>query len=312
MTISVTDHYVLGASKLLSFQDEDAFDLSAGTPSIEIRGAVSVLGEQDFQTLHAFAGGAVPAHVVIAEGGSVILQQTGNGSSPIAGEFSAAATIDNHGLVEVQSASISGIGFLLGSGSVFTNTGVLSVATTNGAAVGVAGHGATTINSGLIQVVGREQTFAVRGALDNSGVIRAIATHEVAAVDQEGAFHNTGRILAHCAVGGATGVRVELPMGFAFSNEGQIIATGGLGSVGVQVQTTNINPGVITHMAAETLQNSGLIKAHIAVQALGGHATLYRGQGVGFEPLAGAHAALSARVKAAFDPAGVLNRGRMT
>ena len=49
-----------------------------------------------------------------------------------------------------------------------------------------------------------------------------------------------------------------------------------------------------------------------AVQALGGHATLYRGQGVGFEPLAGAHAALSARVKAAFDPAGVLNRGRMT
>jgi glycolate oxidase FAD binding subunit len=45
-------------------------------------------------------------------------------------------------------------------------------------------------------------------------------------------------------------------------------------------------------------------------RALGGHATLYRGEGPAFEALDGALAALSARVKAAFDPAGVLNPGR--
>jgi glycolate oxidase FAD binding subunit len=47
--------------------------------------------------------------------------------------------------------------------------------------------------------------------------------------------------------------------------------------------------------------------------ALGGHATLYRGDGASaaFEPLAGPLAALSLRVKAAFDPSGVLNPGRM-
>jgi glycolate oxidase FAD binding subunit len=48
-----------------------------------------------------------------------------------------------------------------------------------------------------------------------------------------------------------------------------------------------------------------------AASALGGHATLYRGEGPSFEPLEGPLAALSARVKAAFDPKGVLNRGRM-
>jgi glycolate oxidase FAD binding subunit len=48
-----------------------------------------------------------------------------------------------------------------------------------------------------------------------------------------------------------------------------------------------------------------------AVRALGGHASLYRGEGVAFEPLEGPLAALTARVKAAFDPAGVLNPGRM-
>jgi glycolate oxidase FAD binding subunit len=48
-----------------------------------------------------------------------------------------------------------------------------------------------------------------------------------------------------------------------------------------------------------------------AVRALSGHATLYRGEGVAFEPLDGALAALTARVKAAFDPKGVLNPGRM-
>jgi glycolate oxidase FAD binding subunit len=48
-----------------------------------------------------------------------------------------------------------------------------------------------------------------------------------------------------------------------------------------------------------------------AVRGLGGHATLYRGEGPAFEPMDGPLAALTARVKAAFDPAGVLNPGRM-
>ena len=48
-----------------------------------------------------------------------------------------------------------------------------------------------------------------------------------------------------------------------------------------------------------------------AVRALGGHAACYRGPAVAFEPLAGSLAALTARVKAAFDPRGVLNPGRM-
>jgi glycolate oxidase FAD binding subunit len=48
-----------------------------------------------------------------------------------------------------------------------------------------------------------------------------------------------------------------------------------------------------------------------AARALGGHATCYRGHAPAFEPLAGPLAALSARVKAAFDPKGVLNPGRM-
>ena len=47
------------------------------------------------------------------------------------------------------------------------------------------------------------------------------------------------------------------------------------------------------------------------VRALGGHATLYRGEGPAFEPLSGPLAALTARVKAAFDPLGVLNPGRL-
>jgi glycolate oxidase FAD binding subunit len=45
-------------------------------------------------------------------------------------------------------------------------------------------------------------------------------------------------------------------------------------------------------------------------RALGGHATLYRGDGPAFEPLSGALAALTGRVKAAFDPEGRLNPGR--
>jgi glycolate oxidase FAD binding subunit len=48
-----------------------------------------------------------------------------------------------------------------------------------------------------------------------------------------------------------------------------------------------------------------------SVRSMGGHATLYRGDGSAFEPLDGPLAALTARVKAAFDPKGVLNPGRM-
>lgn len=53
------------------------------------------------------------------------------------------------------------------------------------------------------------------------------------------------------------------------------------------------------------------VSLRAAVRALGGHATLYRGEGPAFEPLDGPLAALTARVKAAFDPKGVLNPGRM-
>ena len=52
-------------------------------------------------------------------------------------------------------------------------------------------------------------------------------------------------------------------------------------------------------------------KVRASVRALGGHASCYRGEAPAFEPLSGPLAALSGRVKAAFDPKGVLNRGRM-
>ena len=50
---------------------------------------------------------------------------------------------------------------------------------------------------------------------------------------------------------------------------------------------------------------------HAAAAALGGHARLFRGDGVAEAPLEAGMAALSARIKAAFDPKGVLNPGRM-
>jgi glycolate oxidase FAD binding subunit len=53
------------------------------------------------------------------------------------------------------------------------------------------------------------------------------------------------------------------------------------------------------------------VAVRATVRALGGHATLYRGEGPAFAPLDGPLAALTARVKAAFDPKGVLNPGRM-
>jgi glycolate oxidase FAD binding subunit len=60
------------------------------------------------------------------------------------------------------------------------------------------------------------------------------------------------------------------------------------------------------------LSESEPARVRSIVRDLGGHATLYRGQGgAAFEPLEGPLAALTARVKAAFDPNGVLNPGRM-
>lgn len=49
----------------------------------------------------------------------------------------------------------------------------------------------------------------------------------------------------------------------------------------------------------------------IALAALGGHATLMQGEGRVFHPEPPALAAISARLKAAFDPHGLLNPGRM-
>jgi glycolate oxidase FAD binding subunit len=59
------------------------------------------------------------------------------------------------------------------------------------------------------------------------------------------------------------------------------------------------------------LSDDDPVAIRAAVQALGGHATCYRGQPGAFQPLAGPLATLNARVKAAFDPSGVLNPGRM-
>jgi glycolate oxidase FAD binding subunit len=59
------------------------------------------------------------------------------------------------------------------------------------------------------------------------------------------------------------------------------------------------------------LSESDPAMVRAAAQKLGGHAALYRGDGPAFEPLHGPLAALNARVKAAFDPNGVLNPGRM-
>jgi glycolate oxidase FAD binding subunit len=59
------------------------------------------------------------------------------------------------------------------------------------------------------------------------------------------------------------------------------------------------------------LSEADPLSVRATVKALGGHATLYRGDGPAFEPLDGALAALTARVKAAFDPKGVLNPGRL-
>ncbi|MBS0361463.1 MAG: FAD-binding protein, partial [Proteobacteria bacterium] len=59
------------------------------------------------------------------------------------------------------------------------------------------------------------------------------------------------------------------------------------------------------------LSDAAPAEVHAAARALGGHATLFRGDGPSTAPLDPALAALSARVKAAFDPRGVLNPGRM-
>ncbi len=50
---------------------------------------------------------------------------------------------------------------------------------------------------------------------------------------------------------------------------------------------------------------------HALARSLGGHAALYQGDGAGLGPVDGVLGALAARVKAVFDPNGVLNPGRM-
>ena len=59
------------------------------------------------------------------------------------------------------------------------------------------------------------------------------------------------------------------------------------------------------------LAESGPEQVRQAAHSLGGHAALYRGDGAAFAPLDGPLGALTARVKAAFDPLGVLNPGRL-
>jgi glycolate oxidase FAD binding subunit len=68
--------------------------------------------------------------------------------------------------------------------------------------------------------------------------------------------------------------------------------------------------GGLVWLLAEPGVEAAAVRA--AARTLGGHATLMRGAGASaFEPLEGPLATLSARVKAAFDPLGVLNPGRM-
>lgn len=66
--------------------------------------------------------------------------------------------------------------------------------------------------------------------------------------------------------------------------------------------------GGLIWLAADAAE-PGAIRA--AAQSLGGHASLWRGEGPAFAPLEGALGALNSRVKAAFDPLGVLNPGRL-
>jgi glycolate oxidase FAD binding subunit len=58
-----------------------------------------------------------------------------------------------------------------------------------------------------------------------------------------------------------------------------------------------------------TEETSATVRA--VARSAGGHATCYRGGAPAFEPLDGALGGLTGRVKAAFDPKGVLNPGRM-
>ena len=69
--------------------------------------------------------------------------------------------------------------------------------------------------------------------------------------------------------------------------------------------------------ASEAGPDGGAAQVRAALEQAGGHATLVvapddvRATAAVFEPLEGALAALSRRVKSGFDPRGVLNPGRM-
>ncbi len=56
---------------------------------------------------------------------------------------------------------------------------------------------------------------------------------------------------------------------------------------------------------------AGEVEVRQAAEAIGGHATLFRGEGNAFHPLKGSLGALHQRLKAAFDPKGIFNPGRL-
>jgi glycolate oxidase FAD binding subunit len=120
---------------------------------------------------------------------------------------------------------------------------------------------------------------------------------ELGGEDEPLAFWDAVRDLTHPALTGDDALwRLSLPQTAAIPEVGDVAAWDWAGSL-VWMRSDQ-PPASVWERAA----------------AVGGHATLFRGAGAGhevFQPLAPAVLALHQRLKAALDPAGVLNPGRM-
>jgi glycolate oxidase FAD binding subunit len=139
------------------------------------------------------------------------------------------------------------------------------------------------------------QRLHLRLAGGDAGV--AALAGELGGEDEPPGFWDDVRDLRHPALGGAGPLwRLSLPQTATIPPVGDVVAWDWAGSL---IWLRSDKP------AAEIWD---------AAAAAGGHATLWRGAKAGdevFQPLAPAVLALHQRLKAAFDPAGVLNPGRM-